>query len=70
MLDEREMTEKEVLLRDIATIKQTINRDWVDLTSLSLSHDERNALRVHIEQCVQDLKGLMQRLGELPPESR
>jgi len=64
------MTEKEVLLRDIATIKQTINRDWGDLTSLSLSHDERSALRVHIEQCVQDLEELMQRLDELPPESR
>ena len=43
------MTEQEVLFRDIATIKETINRDWVDLSSLSLSAAERAALRTHID---------------------
>jgi hypothetical protein len=57
------MTEKEKLIRDIHTVRETINRDWADLTSsLSLSHDERTA---HVEQCVQDLKGLIERLDEL-----
>ena len=64
------MTEKELLLRYIRTVRETINRDWADLTSLSLSHDERTALRAHIEQCVQDLKGLTERLDELTPESK
>jgi hypothetical protein len=51
------MGEKEVLLRGIRKVRETINRDWADLTHLSLSHDERTALRAHIERCVQDLKG-------------
>jgi hypothetical protein len=29
---------------------------------LSLSHDERTALRAHVEQCVQDLKELTDEL--------
>jgi hypothetical protein len=59
------MTEKEALFREIAAIRATINRDWADLTSLSLGHDERTALRAHIEKCVQDLKELAERLDEL-----
>ncbi|HVO95364.1 MAG TPA: hypothetical protein VMT22_21085 [Terriglobales bacterium] len=62
------MTEKEMLLRDIRTVRETINRDWADLTRLSLSHDERTALRAHIEQCVEDLKGLTKRLDALTSE--
>jgi len=61
------MTEQEVLFRDIATIKETINRDWVDLSSLSLSAAERAALRTHIDACVQELKNLIERLDELTP---
>jgi hypothetical protein len=65
------MTEKEMLLHEIRTVRETINRDWADLiTSLSLSHDERTALRAHIEQCVQDLKVLIKRLDELTPKSK
>jgi hypothetical protein len=62
------MTEKEMLLRDIRTVRETINRDWADLTHLSLSHDEQTALRAHIERCVEDLKGLTERLDALTPE--
>jgi hypothetical protein len=64
------MTEKERLIRDIVTLRESINRDWADLTSLSsLSHDERTAIRAHIEQCVQDLTNLTERLERLPPGS-
>jgi len=64
------MTEKERLIRDIVTLRESINRDWADLTSLSsLSHDERTAIRFHIEQCVQDLNNLTERLKRLPPGS-
>ena len=64
------MTEKDILLHDIATIKETINRDWDDITSLSLSHDERTALRAHIEQCVQELRMLIERLDGLSSASQ
>ena len=64
------MTVKEKLMRDITTIRESINRDWADLSSvLSLSHDDRTAIRAHIEQCVQDLKELTNRLDRLPPNS-
>ena len=64
------MTEKEKLIRDITTIRESINRDWADLSSvLSLSHDDRTAIRAHIEQCVQDLKELIERLDRLAPDS-
>jgi hypothetical protein len=64
------MTEKENLIRDITTIRESINRDWANLSSiLSLSHDDRTAIRAHIEQCVQDLKELTKRLDRLPPDS-
>ena len=59
------MTEQEVLFRDIATIKETINRDWVDLSRLSLSVGERAALRSHIDACVLELKNVTERLDEL-----
>lgn len=63
------MTEKEKLISDIRTLRETICRDWADLTSsLSLSHDERTALRAHIERCVQDLKELTEKLDELTPK--
>jgi hypothetical protein len=64
------MTEKQRLIREIITLRDSINRDWADLTSLSsLSHDERTAIRGHIEQCVQDLQSLTERLERLPPGS-
>ena len=64
------MTEKEKLIRDVTTIRESINRDWADLSSiLSLSHDDRTAIRAHIEQCVQDLKELAERLDRLSPDS-
>ena len=64
------MTEKEGLIRDITTIRESINRDWADLSSiLSLSHDDRTAIRAHIERCVQDLKELIERLDRLAPDS-
>ena len=64
------MTERERLIRDIVTLRESINRDWADLASLSsLSHDDRTAIRTHIEQCVQDLKNLIERLEPLPSGS-
>jgi hypothetical protein len=64
------MTEKEKLIRDITTIRESINRDWADLSSLlSLTYDDRTAIRTYIERCAQDLKELTERLDRLPPDS-
>ena len=64
------MTEKERLIRDIVSLRELINRDWADFTSFSsLSHDERTAIRAHLELCIQDLKNLTERLERLPPGS-
>ncbi len=64
------MTEKETLLHHIATLKSSINRDWSDLTGPSaLNHDEHTVIKAHIEQCVQDLNSLYERLDRLPPPS-
>ena len=64
------MTKRENLIRDVTTIRESINRDWADLSSiLSLSHDDRTAIRAHIEQCVQDLNELTERLDRLAPDS-
>ena len=64
------MTKKEKLTRDIVILKESINRDWADLASLSsLSHDERTAIRAHIEQCIQALKDLIERLERFPSGS-
>ena len=41
------------------------DRDWADIAHLPLSHDERVALRAHIEQCVEDLKELNDRLDAM-----
>lgn len=49
----------------IRAVRETINRDWADIAHLALSHDERVALRAHIEQCVEDLRGLTHRLTAL-----
>jgi hypothetical protein len=64
------MTEKERLLSHIRLVRETINRDWADITHLRLSHDERVALRAHIEQCVEDLKELTDRLDALAQQPK
>ena len=64
------MNEKQRLIRNIATLRELINRDWADLFShSSFSHDERTAIRAHIEQSVQDLKEWSKRLDQVPPGS-
>jgi hypothetical protein len=66
----KRVTEKEHLLGHVRALRETINRDWADITHLPLSHDERVALRAHIEQCVKDLKELTDRLDALAPQPK
>ena len=64
------MKEKQRLIRNIATLRESINRDRDDLFSQSpFTHAERTAIRAHIEQSVQDLKEWTRRLDQLPPGS-
>ena len=62
------ITEQKHLLGLIRAVRETINRDWADITHLPLSHDERVAIRAHIGQCVEDLKELTDRLDTLAPQ--
>jgi hypothetical protein len=64
-----DVKEKDILLRDIARLQAAIDRDWLDIKSFSLCHDERTALREHIDQCVKDIKGLVDRLETLTGSS-
>ena len=64
------MNEKQRLIRNIATLGELINRDWANLFShSSFTHEERTAIRAHIEQSIQDLKEWTKRLDQLPPDS-
>ena len=56
------MTKAEKLLRDIATLKDSIEIEWDDLASNPLRETERESIRVHIEQCQAELQTLLERL--------
>jgi len=62
-----EMTEYEKLRRDIATLRESIHLDWVDLASKNLSAEERVAIRQHSTLCVKDLVELLTKLDSLAP---
>jgi hypothetical protein len=50
------MTDKDKLLRDIDTLRESIRLDWVDLARLSLTQEERGGIRQHIELCFRELQ--------------
>ncbi|MBR1121384.1 zf-HC2 domain-containing protein [Bradyrhizobium lablabi] len=58
------MTETEKLLRDIETLRTSMQLDWIDLAG-RLSPEERAGIREHLETCHADLKGLLKRLWTL-----
>ena len=47
----QKMTGTEKLLRDIQTLRESIQIDWDDLDSNPLREEERKNIRVHIELC-------------------
>jgi hypothetical protein len=55
------MTETEKLLRDIETLRESIQIDWDDLHSNPLREEERNIVRTHLEACQAELKKLIER---------
>lgn len=56
------MTETEKLLRDIQTLRESIQIDWADLDSNPLREEERKYIRAHLEACQAELKHLIDRL--------
>jgi hypothetical protein len=58
------MTETEMLLRDIETLRTSMRLDWHELAS-RLSPEEKAGIREHLEACAVDLKELLRRLWAL-----
>jgi hypothetical protein len=58
------MTETEMLLRDIETLRTSMRLDWHELAN-RLSPEERAGIREHLEACQADLKVLLERLWAL-----
>ena len=59
-------TEAEKLIRDIKTLKESIQRDWHDLGTKNLSPGDRADIRKHIDSCDAELRDLRERLDSLP----
>ena len=56
------MTEQEKLQRDIDALRTSIRLGWVDMDRLTISREDRRDLREHIKWCMDELKGLLERL--------
>ncbi len=65
----RQMTETEKLLRDIQTLRESIQIDWADLDSNPLREEERKNIRMHLELCQTELKNLIERLLALDEDN-
>jgi hypothetical protein len=59
------MTEREKLKRDIDTLRESIRLGWLDLSRLPLTPEDARAIRIDINECVEDLGALRTRLDEL-----
>ena len=58
------MTEAEMLLRDIETLRTSMRLDWHELAS-RLSPEEKTGIRQHLETCQAEIKVLLERLWAL-----
>ena len=56
------MSEIAKLLRDIHTLRESIQIDWEELYSNPLREEERREIRKHLELCQAELKKLLERL--------
>ena len=57
------------LLRDIHTLRESIQIDWEELYSNPLREEERREIRKHLELCQAELKTLIERLRALEEDS-
>lgn len=63
------MPQVEKLLRDIHTLRESIQIDWEELCSNPLREAERREVRKHMEICQAELKELLDRLSRLDLDS-
>ena len=56
------MTDTAKLLRDIHTLRESIQIDWEELYSNPLREEERREIRKHLELCQAELKTLIEQL--------
>jgi hypothetical protein len=61
------MNEKEQLVQDIKTLKESIRLNWIELGPLGLARGERKNIRALIQPLIEDLKDLYRRLDEAEP---
>ena len=61
----RGLTDRELLHRDIATLRQTITDRWQGSRTTSLSSEERRSLRRAIVHCIADLGSVLVRLDQV-----
>jgi hypothetical protein len=57
------MNQKEKLLRDIETLRESVRHDWRDLSAVQLSQEDRAGIKKHIQCCLAELKELEKKLG-------
>jgi hypothetical protein len=58
-------SDRELLHRDIATLRQTIHDRWLDLRGKTLSPEERRSLRRAIVHCIADLGSVLVQLDQV-----
>ncbi|KAF2990054.1 hypothetical protein MJC1_02714 [Methylocystis sp. MJC1] len=63
------MSEIEKLLRDIHTLRESIQIDWGELYSNPLREAERNEIRTHLELCQAELGSLIERLRKFEDDA-
>ena len=56
------MKEKDKLLRDIDTLRESIHLNWRDVGSLNLSAEEVIGIKKHIKWCTDELQELNSQL--------
>jgi hypothetical protein len=56
------MSEVTKLLRDIHTLRESIQIDWEEVYSNPLREEERREIRKHLELCQAELKTLIEQL--------
>jgi hypothetical protein len=56
------MTDTEKLIRDIQTLRESMQIDMDDLSSNPLREEEMKAIRGHLEKCQAELKKLLEKL--------
>ena len=56
------MADTAKLLRDIHTLRESIQIDWEELYSNPLREDERREIRKHLGLCQAELKTLLEKL--------